>query len=134
MSRRPDRDKLLQGYIDAVAAVMLLRDWRITFDPAVHPDDDAEAEVNTNDGCVAMLYVHSVFWAKTPSEQREIIVHELGHLHTSRLRDAVVLLERAVPETSFKVFRAMLSDADEHAVQMFARILAPAIQLPPRFE
>lgn len=130
--RKPkaSREILLQEYVQSLRQHMLLNDWAVTYDPHDSPDDDDEAQISTNDGLEATLVIHPAFWLKTPEEQREILTHELCHLHTDRTRSTWHRLSDHFRPDVYETFAGVFSDADEHTCQIFTRILAPLLPLP----
>ena len=128
---------------------MNLNHWEIAYDPDTEPSNGADLEIVTNDSQHAAIRINvDRFLAQPPGVQRELIVHEMGHLYTDRLRSLRDDLKRSVwfrtqalkLKKSERVLLAITIDclseefekAEEYCVQGFARLVAPSLPLPPK--
>lgn len=135
MAPKTTRHTQLLDYVLMLARAISLADWTITLvDKPIDPEDDAEAQIELKDGHSAVLGVCSEFWDLPPEYQRRVIVHEVCHLQFDRLRifNAVAAL---LPDKNVSAaLKTIVEEAEEHAVESFAKVLAPALPLPPRFK
>lgn len=140
----------VENYLRKLAVKMNLSQWEIAFDPDASPDNGAHADIEASEGQHALVTINEkVFRNATPGEQREMLVHELCHLYTDRIRnmgdhmkDSLVSVMKKIGRNEMDrfVLAAAITfageefyDAEEYAVQGFARIIAPHMPMPPKF-
>ena len=132
--RKPSREDKIQQWLELAAIQLGIGDWRIRYVPAecdncddggilacVHPEECYRA---------AEIRLAAHFWDLGPREQRETLVHELCHLFTARLMDAITKVRKELPAPVYSLWRSQINDAEEFAVDAMARALAPALPLP----
>lgn len=91
------------------------------------PDEENQAELH-RDGVYALIRFGSDFWLATPTMRTQIIAHELAHLWTSQLRDAMRHATDALGVAGYPM-RQTLEDLEDAAVDAIAAAFVPL--LPP---
>lgn len=122
------RDRVVQRWLDRAADRLNLGGWAIHFDP-IPCDGDEEASVLTSETQHAYIRVSKRFWDFTPEYQRHVLTHELCHLYTTRIREFCESLHTCMSKKSALLAEDLLTKAEEHAVENFARIAAPLLPL-----
>ena len=117
----------VNSYLREAANALLLRDWTVRYDPQ-EPGEEALAEVHTSEDTHIMVRFSAAFWDLDPAEQRDIVVHELCHVHLARLYDVAQHL--VGPGVHHDACCAMVDDADDHATEVFARLLRDRVATP----
>lgn len=118
-------------YMERVADLCELRDWRIVWDGPIDEDDTSAGHCVTVYGRkVARI---SLSKGMTPEQLRHALVHELVHCHTDPAsalvqRDLEALLEERVDRAFWLGFRR----AFEYGVDGIATALAKHVPLPPK--
>jgi hypothetical protein len=122
----PRLRRSLARYIFTIAKEFGLRDWDMYLlgDP---PDTEtAAASVE----CIygrrkANIRVGVEFHHASPEEQREVVLHELIHVHFAQTR---ALIDEVLPDLlgkpAFVAFREAYRQADEHATDAIANAIA----------
>jgi len=136
--QRPS-EGLIYNYIRSAADKLRLRDWDIAYmvheQPEAHKDPDQEtyASVVPTYGTSADIRLSDSFFRLGATDQRRILIHELCHLHAHMFHHVAEQVEKALEESpeGKEMLRHILTEAEEHAVDQFARILAPSFPLPP---
>lgn len=126
--RRPAKS-LVQAYLRMIADRMGCKDWEITLGEDVVAEDDAYAVVETYPGHRAVVTLCASFSELPARRQRHYLVHEICHLHTHRLRQIAEDLLAGAGAVGASV-ELMIEDADEHAVEVFAKLLEDQLPLP----
>ncbi len=124
------RAAAVNAYLRAAADALGLKDWRITFDPQPTTEEDTYAEIDATEDRHASVQLCATFATLPARQQREIIVHELCHLHTTRLRTIAEDLAASESTGTKSFILKTIENADEHAVESFAQLLAPQLPLP----
>jgi hypothetical protein len=122
----------LSTYLRSLADRLLLADWEITLRRET-ADDDCFAQVKVW-SCEnqANVRVSDDFWHGPPEDQREWLVHELGHCHLDRPERVMEQLAEQFSDNSASVFAKEAHRKEiEICVQRLARIIAPFMPLPP---
>lgn len=121
----------LAKYVFVVAKELGLGDMALTLHSSPPENPDAVAAFagvrGRNSG---HIYVSPEFDHYPPEEQRVVVVHELIHAHTERLRDYVrrTLGEHLAP-AAYEVFMSGFTDADEYATDALATAVAKFMPL-----
>lgn len=121
----------LASYLRTLADALLLRDWSIALD-----------RNTTDDGCRASVSIHSqklsatvtlcaAWLAETVEQQRLTLVHELLHAHTGRVCRVMTRLAKLNAGDDVRYANSALDEEEETLVDTLARLLAPALPLPP---
>lgn len=128
------REARAQAYFRELADKMGLKDWDIQFLPDEEPDtEEADASIGYTENQHAKVKVHPRFWGHPSTFQRLIAIHELAHLPCSLFDGVAEMIMKAVPAPAGGVIKMAMEQAEEHAVESFARLLAPKMPLPPKF-
>lgn len=84
----------LAAYVESLAGLLGLRDWRIDVSDEPCAPEHAAYIVVGNGQRRAIIEVAETFWEEPPEDQRATIVHELLHCH---FHDAHALVTRTAP-------------------------------------
>ncbi len=122
------RDRAIQKWLESAAERLNLGGWAVHFDPAPCEGDE-EASVVTSETQHAYVRVCRQFWDFPPIYQRHVLTHELCHLYTTRIREFAESLHTCMSKKSAALAEDLLTKAEEHAVENFARIAAPLLPL-----
>jgi hypothetical protein len=119
-------------YIRALADQVLLADWEIELDRSVS-DHGTWAQVTVqSEENFARVYVNwPEFFAHSPEERREWLVHECVHLHLDRPQRIMNQLAAQISGDVTAFAKEAHRKEIEICVQRIARILAPHLPLPP---
>jgi hypothetical protein len=121
----------LDLYLEECARIMGLshRKIRYSSNPVEEKDEEdeeiVEAEIDDLDGVIAKVRFHDRFWDKEAEEQREIVAHELGHLHTTRFSNIADALKKSDQQALAHVLHSEV----EIVVECFAHAIAPLLPL-----
>ena len=120
----------LERYISEAQQTLNLGQWKIELEDSPCEDDAlAEIEVSENLWQARIRVAHSFFKEK-PEEQRDTIVHELIHVHTSGIERSRDRMEKTLGELAWPVFQASMENEVERAVDALAKIVAPTLPIP----
>ena len=122
----------LTEYVNRLAALMGLSNWHITIRSGAPDTADAWAETKVWERALRGDIVLNV--DKRPDDRphlREILVHELLHLHLADLDHAAQGVETVLGQSVYTVFYDRHSVDEEKTVQQIARFWAPKLPLPP---
>ena len=122
----------IQNWLEEAATELNLGDWVIHFDPGPC-DEDAEAMVLTTETQHAYFRVCPEFWEFPAEYRRHVLAHELCHLYTARIREFAESLQSCMSKQAASLAEDVLSKAEEHVVESFARIVAnllPDVEKP----
>jgi hypothetical protein len=128
----------MNAYLRRAADCCGLRDWSVEMEDGSRElkdrdGDELYAEVTMSEDRTASVIFAEDFWGFPPDKQRSIVVHELCHPHCRRLRTLGEDLAATAPVPFRKILEAAIEDADEHATEWMAKLLAPNVPLPPKF-
>jgi hypothetical protein len=128
-----DRHRYWSAYIADVQGRMLLADWRITLSrkPTDHPHVGASVDCVPGQH-VADVWLNKDFDHYLRATQRHIVVHELVHLHLSKLEFHLFTQTRDLGEHEKASIEQGHKSHEEYAVDDLARIIAPHMPLPPK--
>lgn len=121
-----------RAYIQDVAGFLGLRDRDVVLRREPPPSDEAVAEVWTQSDVVkAVIYLHPDFFYRCMEEQRQIVCHELIHLHLTALEEHIEWALGSVTGSDLLANLPKLIRRDiETAVDRIAYIVAPRVPLP----
>lgn len=121
----------LYDYVQQLAGLLNLGQWRITISPQA-PDDDALASCRVTSGQqLAAIRISPALIKADPEEQRDTILHELLHVHLWPLGEAVEHAFPALGTAAAGVLEAAHDLAAERATDAIAVAIAPFFPLPP---
>ena len=125
----PKQKKSLIRYISAVGKEYGLTGWQMGLSFDAH--DAVAAEVSCVYGRrIAHLAVSPDFLDFTPEEQRQVIVHEMTHIHLDQMQTLIHdLLPEVMGKPAFDAFIAGYRQAMEHATDAIADAIAPTFPL-----
>lgn len=125
-----DRYQRLEEWIADALIFLELQGWEITINREA-ADIDAHADIEVSDQRrSADLRISRDFFTQSPEKQRLIIVHELGHVISSRMDCVVENLEEPLGKVAWAVLEPNYIDATERMVEHWARLIAPYLPLP----
>jgi hypothetical protein len=129
-----ERHKFWESYLHDLQKRMLLGHWKLILwrkRPSGADENAAAGVVCQGSGHQAFIFLNEEFDAATRTEQREVIVHELVHLHLFPMRDH---LHKQFGDwtDAWPVLRDAHLSHEEYAVDDLARIIAPSLPLPPK--
>ncbi len=122
--------RAVDRYLKRIQGPLLLADWSFCYRPDLVCSLENAAEIQIYEGHTADLAICPEFWDWPTTKQRAILVHELCHAHFDRLRAIDSLLPRHHSPEVLAVLRGVLIEAEEHAVETMARLLASRLPLP----
>jgi hypothetical protein len=123
-----------QAYIDSLKEPMRVRDWGITLTEEFAAED-AGASVSVIYGRNrANIQIAQDFDTYEPEEQRQMIVHELMHIHAQPMGSVLQRVTESRTEAWLLLATAFHSEALEHMVDLMAEIVAAYVPLPPSEE
>lgn len=128
----PVAERRLMRYIATIGKMLGLCDWKVILRPDEPDSKDHAASISCVYGRrVANLWLSHGFEHLEPAEQRQILVHELLHVHFDSM---TTLIEQALPPAlgapAYGVFDAAYRERAEHAVDAIAEAVAPVFPLP----
>lgn len=120
------------AYIREIANTLLLHDWDITLSRAISESSIYRAEIALHrERDEANIELSDVWFGRTPEQQRQTLVHELLHIHTTRLCRVVTRLHERLGSDVTTYVENAHDEEEEILVDRLARILAPYLPLPP---
>lgn len=129
----PKRRRQVGKYLRKIANGLELRDWTVHVmrgDPH-NPNHGAAMEAVYGQR-VVRVWIRADLFDYPPAEQRQTLVHELVHVHTSAMAAMVreTLPGQMAPQ-AHEVFEREFTRQVEHAVDALAEAVAPRFPLPP---
>ena len=122
----------LYDYIQELAALLNLGQWKITISP-LPPEDDALATCRVTSGQqLATIRIAQATIKADPEEQRATLLHELLHIHLWAIGEVVEHAFPALGTTAAGVLEAAHDLAAERAIDALALAIAPFFPLPPK--
>lgn len=120
-----------QKYARKLANKMGLRDYIVTVSATIDDDGNSGASCQCTYGRRSIrIWLSHYFFDLGPSEQRQTIVHELCHAIMRPVADvAHKNLENETKERHV-LFYSLLKEAEEHATDHFAMVIAQFMPLP----
>jgi hypothetical protein len=120
----------VQAYLREAADKLGLKHWNVTLSVFPLEDEDLQAEITQSECQHAVVKLPERFFGFSPAYQRLVLAHELCHLHLARMDECVQASTEVMEANVYKLFFCSYSDAEEQAVEAFARLLAPSLPLP----
>lgn len=128
-----DCSEPLIAYVHSLARQLLLADWRIRIAKGTKEEEDEQNEL----ACVefrelgeANITLYPSFFLEPKESQREIVVHELLHIHQRKQFEVVESTKTALGKKAFELLDTFYLATEEATVQTLARIIAPSLPLP----
>ncbi len=119
------------AYLRSLADAMLLRDWHVVLSrtPA---DDDSRAQVSRHAGKNQVEISLGKEWlVLSPEQRRQTATHELLHAHTARLCRTMRRYADQAEGDVVRYVKTAFDDEEEILIDTLARVIAPALPLPP---
>lgn len=126
----PRQAKLVQAYLRSAADRLGLSHWSIEVEAAPLEEEGIEAQVEPGECQHATVRLPMSFFERPANEQRLVLAHELCHLHLARAAEVVMVASEDMHPAAFRVWARSYDQAEEQAVEAFARVLAPSLPLP----
>lgn len=124
--------RLMRSYVQELANLMGLPHWAITIRFEERSSSDAHAEVSRTDGALrAELWLEEKFTALPRSRQRQVIVHELMHLHTADLQGLLDAARKQMERSEGRLWKTVTSAAEELLVDSVAEAWSSSLPMPP---
>lgn len=116
----------LVAYVNHLAQLVELRDWKITLDPGPPPRPGVAGSIEPTFGRKCARMWLSPEWPKwTEEEKRHVIVHELLHCHLEHAKEQVRCdLENHLPNSADNIFWLSYKRSMEYGVDGIATALA----------
>lgn len=130
---KPKRRRQVGKYLRRLADKLELRDWTVHLMHAEphNPNHGAAMEATYGQRHVR-VWIRSDLFDYSPEEQRQTLVHELVHVHTSAM---VAMVRETLPGQmapgAHEVFEREFTRQMEHAVDAMAEAVAHHLPLPP---
>jgi len=126
-------EHFLSAYVRRLANEMGLGGWKVNIASGVTDSNTAYAETTIWDERFQGDILLNRDWHPTSKEElREIVVHELVHLHLADLDHALYAMETLLGKPAYAVAVDRYRTDREKAVQQIARFWAPHLLLPPK--
>lgn len=123
------RDKV-RKYLADNKDEMNLRQWNIKVADDLPPDDSwADVEVSQNLWS-ATIRLSNDFFKESPEHQREILAHELSHVHYASLERLVETLEKILGDQAYRILESLWDIESERAADSIAVPLGRLLPLP----
>lgn len=128
--RRANLDRVRPWVAACVAFLHLDRwTWRLEGDP---PGEGGIASVERWVGQLDFsLRLDDRFFTLNEREQREVLAHELCHVHLRPVWEVWRDLDEMLGKPAYAMLRNHATIAEEQAVESLARVLAPLLPPPP---
>jgi hypothetical protein len=129
---------VLDGDIDALGNYMLdmakrigLSDWRLVISVGTMDNPEHGAEVQTHSGSKTANITLREDWPElSPEDLRELVVHELVHLHTKPIKDVLWNKREMLGSIVTGLIYDEMDTHEEYAVDLISRIWARELPLP----
>jgi hypothetical protein len=122
--------ELVEAYIESALPVFNLKQWKVTVDKSLPPDDSfADIEVSEN-LYEAKIRLSEDFWKETPDSQRRIIAHELVHIHYAGVERLLDHMEESVGTMVFDIIYKIWDVESERGADSLSTPLAQLLELP----
>jgi hypothetical protein len=123
------RDKV-RKYLADNKGKMNLRQWNIKVADDLPPDDSwADVEVSQN-LWTATIRLSNDFFKESAEHQREILAHELSHVHYASVERLVETLEKILGDQAYKILESLWDIESERAADSIAVPLGRLLPLP----
>lgn len=127
----PDQQTAIATWIGKAAPIMLLADWSIVI--GAEPPDSPGSWADTNmtgSYYEALIRINARLLNEPETRIREVLIHELVHLHHTDLRPALLeCIAPGNPETE-RLLEATVDRYVERMVDQLARVIANHTTLP----
>lgn len=124
--------RALERYVGVLKAALGLVSWNVTVSWTEWADETTDAQVVPVDGRhLATVFLGPGFGTLDFEEQREVLVHELLHLHTAPMVYGVEEAFKLLPDKAGQLASAQFSRHEEYAVDAIAASVAVLLPLPP---
>ena len=124
-----ERDRV-RDYLGKIKDDMNLRQWTIKVSDDLPPDDSwADVEVSQN-LWTATVRISNDFFKESPEHQREILAHELSHVHYGSLERLVESLDKILGDQAYKILEHLWDIESERAADSIAVPLGRSLPLP----
>lgn len=120
----------IEVYVDQCKDMLGLRDWKIIYKVCEEPAKDAEADIAPHHGKIAHLRLNKSFFTFSPEYQRNVICHELLHIHLMGIDDCVLSTRESLGGAAYSVLDNMYNEACENTVQSLSHLLEGILPLP----
>ena len=126
-------EHFLTGYINKLAKLMGVDNWHITIRHGSTDDISSYAETTLWDERFRADIVLRADWEPSSKEElREILAHEVIHLHFAALDQAFQSTKELLGKPLYLAVGDRYRTDREKAVQQIAHFWAPYLPLPPR--
>lgn len=124
-----ERDKVRE-YLGKIKDELNLRQWNIKVSDDLPPDDSwADIEVSQNLWS-ATVRLSNDFFKESAEHQREILAHEMTHIHYSSLERLVETLEKVLGDQAYRILESLWDIESERAADSIAVPLGKSLPLP----
>lgn len=124
-----ERDKARE-YLNKVKDTLNLRQWNVKVSEDLPPDDSwADIEVSQNLWS-ATVRLSNDFFKELPEHQREILAHEMAHVHYASLERLVDTLEKVLGDQAYRILESLWDIESERAADSIAVPLGKLLPLP----
>lgn len=124
-----ERDKV-RNYLAKIKDELNLRQWNIKVSDDLPPDDSwADIEVSQNLWS-ATVRLSNDFFKESPEHQREILAHEMTHIHYGSIERLVETLEKILGDQAYKILESLWDIESERAADSIAVPLGKSLPLP----
>lgn len=124
-----ERDRV-RDYLAKNKDDLNLRQWTIKVSDDLPPDDSwADVEVSQN-LWTATVRISNDFFKESPEHQREILAHEMTHVHYASLERLIETLEKILGDQAYKILEGLWDIESERAADSIAVPLGRSLPLP----
>jgi len=122
----------LSAYIRDLADVLHLRDWEISLSRTISDTGHYRAEISLHQQKdEAIIELAESWFGRTREQQRRTLVHELLHIHTSRLCRVMTRVSTQIGSELMTYLESTHGEEEEIVIERLARVIAPMMPLPP---
>lgn len=126
---KSQRDQV-SDYLNKFKDDVNLRQWTFKIGSDV-PPDDAWADVDISQHLwMVTIRISDDFFNENPKHQREILAHELTHVHYATVERLVETLKKTLGEPTYHMFERLWDVEVERAADSLAIPLSKALPLP----
>jgi hypothetical protein len=129
LTKKDDR-LAIEVYVDTCKDLLGLKDWKIVYKVCEEPAKEAEADISCAHGKIAYLRLNKSFFTFSPEYQRNVICHELVHMHLFAVDDCFMSTRECLGGAAYSVLDNLFTEASENATQTFSHLLEGLLPLP----
>lgn len=118
------------AYLNDALPLLNLKQWTVKVSDDLPPDDawaDVEASTNLWE---ATIRISNDLFKEKPEKQRQVLAHELMHLHYASVERAVETLEHVLGNQAYEILEKLWDTETERAADAVSCVVAVILPLP----